>query len=83
MDTQQLKEQQLQLASSSYRLCDRSFLHSEDSTVVLNVKDDARVRQKSASARGHRCLASDSIDYALVCTVARYAIEPFMVDAVV
>ena len=30
------------------------FLHSDDSTVVLNVKDDARVGQKTALACGHR-----------------------------
>ena len=38
------------------------FLHNDDSTVVLNVKDDARVGQKTASASVHRYLASDSID---------------------
>ena len=44
---------------STQRLCGRSFLHSDDSTVVMNVKDDARVGQKTVSDRGHRCLASD------------------------
>ena len=28
---------------STQRLCGRPFLHSDDSTVVMNVKDDARV----------------------------------------
>ena len=31
---------------STQQLCDRSFLHSEDSTVVVNVKDDARKRRR-------------------------------------
>ena len=47
---------------STQRQCGQPFLHSDDSTLVLSVKDDARVGQKTASARGHRCLASDSID---------------------
>ena len=51
---------------STQRLCDRPFLHSDDSTVVMNVKDDARVGQKTASDRDHRCLASDSIDNVLL-----------------
>ena len=38
-------------------LCGRPFPHSDDSTVVMNVKDDARVGQKTAS---------DSIDSALL-----------------
>ena len=41
-------------------LCVRPFLHSNDSSVTLNVKDDARVRQKTVSAYGHQYLASDS-----------------------
>ena len=71
---------------STQRLCGRPFLHSNDSTVVMNVKDDTRVGQKTASDRDHRCLrVSDSIDNtaAMACTVARYALEPFMADAVV
>ena len=28
---------------STQQLCGQTFLHSNDSTVVLNVKDDARV----------------------------------------
>ena len=53
---------------STQRLCGRPFLHSDDSTVILNVKDDARAGQKAALARaGHRCLAvSDSINNALL-----------------
>ena len=51
---------------STQRLCGRPFLHSDDSTVVMNVKDDARVGQKTASDRDHRCLASDSIDNVLL-----------------
>ena len=53
---------------STQRLCGWPFLHSDDSTVILNVKDDARVGQKAALAHaGHRCLAaSDSIDNALL-----------------
>ena len=51
---------------STQRLCGRPFLHSDDSILVLNVKDDARVGQKTALARGHRCLASDSIDNGLL-----------------
>ena len=53
---------------STQRLCGRPFLHSDDSTMILNVKDDARVGQKAALARvGHRCLAVlDSIDNALL-----------------
>ena len=36
------------------RLCSRPFLHSDDSNnLVLSVKDDARVGQKMALARGH------------------------------
>ena len=50
---------------STQRLCGWPFLHSDDRTVVLNVKDDARVGQKMASARGHRCLALDLIDKTL------------------
>ena len=42
------------------------FLHNDDSTVVLNVKDNARVGQKTASASVHRYPASDSIDNALL-----------------
>ena len=54
--------------------------------MVLNVKGDARVEQKTASAHSHRCLVSDSIDNTLLsdgCTVARYVLEPFMANAVV
>ena len=51
---------------STRRLCGRPFLHNDDSTIVMNVEDDARVGQKTASDRGHRCLASDSIDNALL-----------------
>ena len=50
---------------STQRLCGRHFLHSDDSTVAMNVKDDARVGQKMASDHDHQCLiASDSIDNA-------------------
>ena len=42
------------------------FLHNDYSTVVLNVKDDVRIRQKMASASVHRYLASDSIDNTLL-----------------
>ena len=45
---------------STQQLCGQPFLHSDDSTLVVNVKDDARVGQKTASACGHRCPASDS-----------------------
>ena len=66
MPSQQLKEQQLAVAGffelkSTQRLCGRPL-----STVVLNVRDDARVWQKKASARSHRSLASDSINNALL-----------------
>ena len=70
---------------STQRLCGWPFLHSDDSTVILNVKDDARVGQKAASARaGHQCLAaSDSIDNALLrwFELYRYALNPFIADA--
>ncbi len=45
------------------RHSDQPFLHSDNGTVVLNVKDDARFGQKMVSDRSHRYLASDSIDY--------------------
>ena len=51
---------------STQWLCVRPFLHSDDSIVVLNVKDDARVGQKTASTRSHRCLASDLIENPLL-----------------
>ena len=31
----------------------QTILHSDDSTVVLNVKDDVRTGQKTESASGH------------------------------
>ena len=52
--------------NSTQQLCGRPFLHSDNSTVVMNVKDDARVEQKTASDRSHQCLTSDSIDTALL-----------------
>ena len=52
-------------------MCGRTFLHSDDGN--MNVKDDARVGQKTASKRF----------VAMVCTVARYAFEPFCGDTVV
>ena len=42
------------------------FLHNDDSTVVLNVKDGARVGQETASASVHQYLASDLIDNAML-----------------
>ena len=51
---------------STQQLCVRPFLHSDDSIVVLNVKDDTRVGQKTTSTRSHRCLVSDLIDNALL-----------------
>ena len=54
------------MLNSTQRLCGRPFLHSDNSTVVINVKDDAKVGQKMASDCGHRCLASDSIDNTLL-----------------
>ena len=51
---------------STQQLCGQTFLHSDDSTVVLNVKDDVRVGQKTASASSHRYLALDSINNALL-----------------
>ena len=63
MPSQHLKEQQ-QLITAQWP-CGWLFLHSDDITVILNVKDDARVGQKTASARSHQYLASDSIDKAL------------------
>ena len=71
MPSQQLKEQQLSVADffklkSTQRLCGRPFLHSDNSTLVLSVKDDARVGQKTVLARSHRCLASDSINNSLL-----------------
>ena len=65
MPSQQLKEHAAVAGffelKSTQGLCGRPILHSDDSTVVMNVKDDARVGQKTASDRDHRCLASDSI----------------------
>ena len=53
--------------------------------MVLNVKDDARVWQRTALAHRYRCVASDSINKTttVVYTVARYTLEPFMADAIV
>ena len=47
---------------STQQLCGQTILHSDDSTVVLNVKDDVRTGQKTESASSHRYPASDSID---------------------
>ena len=51
---------------STQQLCGQTILHSDDSTVVLNVKDDVRTGQKMESASGHRYPVSDSIDNALL-----------------
>ena len=51
---------------STQRLCGWPFLQSDECTVVLNVKDDARVGQKTASAHSHRYLVSDSINNTLL-----------------
>ena len=51
---------------STQRQCGRTFLHSNNSTVVLNVKDDARFGQKTVSAHDYQCLVSNSIDNALL-----------------
>ena len=47
--------------------------------MVLNVKEEARVGQKTASAHYASMSSVDSIDN----DVARYALEPFMAGAVV
>ena len=41
-------------------------IHTDNSTVVLNVNDDARVGKEMVSARGHQYLASDSVNNALL-----------------
>ena len=46
-------------------ICGQTILHSDDSTMVLNVKD-VRTGQKMELASGHRYPASDSIDNALL-----------------
>jgi hypothetical protein len=44
------------------------FVHSDDSTVVLNinVKEEGRIGQKTAPPHCHWCLAADSIDDGLL-----------------
>ena len=51
---------------STQQLYGQIILHSNDITVVLNVKDDVRTGQKTESASGHRYPVSDSIDNALL-----------------
>ena len=51
---------------STQQLCSQTFLHSDNSTVVLNAKDDVRVGQKTASVSSHRYPVSNSIDSALL-----------------
>ena len=53
-------------SKSTQQLCGWPFLHSDDGTVVLNIKDDVQVGQKMALARGHCYLVLDSIDKALL-----------------
>ena len=60
----------------------RPFVCSDDSIVVVNVKEEARVGQKTSRLTMHQCPASTQSTM-MVWTVARYALEPFMGGAVV
>ena len=51
---------------STQQLCGQTILHSDDRTVVLNIKDDARTGHKMESASSHRYPASDLIDNVLL-----------------
>ena len=70
MPSQQFNEAAVAVAVAGYfelkstqRLYVWPFVCSDDSTVVLNVKERAEVGKKTVSARRRRCLASDSIYY--------------------
>ena len=70
MNAESAVERQAAVADSfklklTQRLCGQPILHCDNSTVVLSVKDDARVGQKTASAHGHRRLELNSIDNTL------------------
>ena len=51
---------------SKQQLCGQTILHSDDSPVVLNVKDDVKTGQITASVSDRRYPASDLIDNALL-----------------
>jgi hypothetical protein len=66
MPSQQFEENRLLGAEIDTAAAWPAIVHSDDSIVVLNVKEEARIGQKTAPAHCHWCLAADSIDDGLL-----------------